>query len=110
MATRISKNFTLDELTASDTAIMRQIMGRDNWTPHAVWVVLSDGKVYMASTHSMGHTVDHNNNNDLTGHICIHFPRELSEAEATGPYALRHQHEILDGWEKTQQMIYQSYQ
>jgi len=104
------KHCDAEPVTASDTAIMRQIMGADNWTPHAVWVVLSDGKVYMASTHSMGHTVDHNNNNDLTGHICIHFPRELSEAEATGPYALRHQYEILDGWEKTQQMIYQSYQ
>lgn len=104
------KHCDAEPVTASDTAIMRQIMGRDNWTPHAVWVILSDGRVYMASTHSMGHTVDHNNSNDLTGHICIHFPRELSEAEATGPYALRHQHEILRGWEETQQMIYQSYQ
>jgi len=103
------KHCDAEPVTASDTAIMRQIMGRDNWTPHAVWVILSDGKVYMASTHSMGHTVDHNNSNDLTGHICIHFPRELKEAEETGPYALRHQYEILDGWEKTQQLIYQSY-
>lgn len=104
------KHCDAEPVTASDTAIMRQIMGADNWTPHAVWVILSDGKVYMASTHSMGHTVDHNSGNDLTGHICIHFPRELSEAEATGPYALRHQYEILDGWEETQQLIYKSYQ
>lgn len=104
------KHCDAEPITASDTAIMREIMGRDKWTPHAVWVILSDGKVYMASTHSMGHTVDHNSKNDLTGHICIHFPRELSEAEATGPYALRHQYEILDGWETTQQLIYKSYQ
>ncbi len=104
------KHCDAEPITASDTAIMRQIMGRDNWTPHAVWVILSDGKVYMASTHSMGHTVDHNSKNDLVGHICIHFPRELSEAEQTGPYALRHQYEILNGWEETQQLIYKSYQ
>jgi len=104
------KHCDAEPITASDTDIMRQAIGVDSWKPHAVWVILSDGKVYMASTHSMGHTVDHNNNNNLQGHICIHFPRELKEAEATGPYALRHQHEILDGWERTQQMIYQSYQ
>ncbi|MBR5230688.1 MAG: peptidoglycan-binding protein [Clostridia bacterium] len=104
------KHCDAEPITASDTDIMRQAIGKDTWKPHAVWVILSDGKVYMASTHSMGHTVDHNNNNNLQGHICIHFPRDLKEAEQTGPYALRHQHEILDGWERTQQMIYQSYQ
>ena len=104
------KHCDAEPITTSDTAVMRQIMGRDNWTPHAIWLILSDGKVYMASTHSMGHTVDHNSTNDLVGHICIHFPRELSEAEATGPYALRHQYEILNGWEETQQLIYKSYQ
>ncbi len=99
------KHCDAEPVTASDTAIMRQIMGADNWTPHAVWVILSDGKVYMASTHSHGHEVDHNSSNDLTGHICIHFPREMSEAEQTGPYAVSHQKEILRGWEETQQMI-----
>ena len=99
------KHCDAEPITASDTAMMRKIMGVENWTPPAVWVILSDGKVYMASTHSHGHTVDHNPNNDLTGHICIHFPREMSEAEQTGPYAVSHQKEILRGWEETQQMI-----
>ena len=49
--------------------------------------------------------MDHNPNNDLTGHICIHFPREMSEAEETGVYAVSHQKEILSGWEITQSMI-----
>lgn len=100
------KHCDAEPVTASDTAIMRQIMGTDNWTPHAVWVILSDGRVYMASTHSMGHTVDHNPNNDLQGHICIHFPREMSDTEKRNmPYATRHQNEILRGWEETQSMI-----
>ena len=45
------KHCDAEPLTASDTAVMQQIMGVDNWTPHAVWVILSDGKVYMASTY-----------------------------------------------------------
>ena len=101
------KHCDAEPLTATDTAVMQQIMGVDNWTPHAVWIILSDGKVYMASTHSHGHEIDHNSSNGLEGHICIHFPREMTEAEkASMPYALSHQKEILRGWEETQSMIH----
>ncbi|MBQ7455853.1 MAG: peptidoglycan-binding protein, partial [Clostridia bacterium] len=100
------KHADAEPVTASDTAIMQQIMGAQNWEPHAVWVIFSDGKVYMASTHSYGHEVDNNSTNGLTGHICIHFPREMSaEEKETMPYALRHQNEILRGWEETQSLI-----
>lgn len=91
--------------TAADTAIMNQVCGVNSWRAKYVWVIFSDGRVYIASTHSHGHTVDHTANNDLTGHICLHFPRVMSEAEATGPYAVSHQKEILWGWELTQAMI-----
>ena len=100
------KHCDAEPLTASDTAIMNQIMGANNWTPHAVWVILSDGKVYMASTHSHGHEADSISGNGLEGHICIHFPREMTAAEKESmPYALSHQQEILRGWEETQAMI-----
>ena len=100
------KHCDAEPITASDTAIMYQIMGMNNWTPHAVWVILSDGKVYMASTHSHGHEVDNISGNNLDGHICIHFPREMTASEKQSmPYALSHQQEILRGWEETQAMI-----
>ena len=84
---------------------MYQVCGVNSWTPKYVWVIFSDGRVYLGSTHSHGHEVDHTNGNNLTGHICVHFPRVMSEAEATGPYAVSHQKEILWGWEMTQAMI-----
>ena len=90
--------------TEADTEILYQINGKDNWDPKYVWVIFSDGRVYIASIHSNGHTVDHTSTNGMTGHICLHFPRIMSEAEATGPYAVRHQKEILYGWELTQAM------
>ena len=100
------KHCDAEPITASDTAIMYQIMGMNSWTPHAVWVILSDGKVYMASTHSHGHEVDNISGNNLDGHICIHFPREMTASEKQSmPYALSHQQEILRGWEETQAMI-----
>ncbi len=91
--------------TAADTAIMNQVCGENSWTAHAVWVIFSDGRVYMGSTHSHGHTVDHTDGNDLQGHVCLHFPRLMEDAEATGPYAVSHQKAINLGWEVTQAMI-----
>ena len=93
--------------TAADTAVLNQIVGVNSWTPKYVWVIFPDGQVYIASIHSHGHEVDHTPNNDLEGHICLHFPRVMSEAEATGPYAVSHQKEILWGWELTQAMAQQ---
>ena len=93
-----------EPLTENDTQIMEQVCGKNNWTPTSVWVIFSDGKVYMASTHSSGHTVEHNEENGMSGHICIHFPRLMEEAERTGPYAVQHQKEILRGWQMTQAM------
>lgn len=86
--------------TAVDTAKMNQVVGENTWNPHAVWVILQDGTVYLASTHSHGHGVDHTAGNNLEGHICIHFPRVMEEAEQTGPYAASHQKCILAEWER----------
>ena len=90
--------------TAADTAILNQMVGVNTWTPKYVWVIFPDGQVYIGSIHSHGHEVDHTPNNNLEGHICLHFPRVMSEAEETGPYAVSHQNEINWGWELTQAM------
>ncbi len=90
--------------TAQDTKTMERALGVNNWDPRPVWVIFSDGRVYMGSTHSHGHEVDHTAGNDLTGHICVHFPRPMADAEATGPYAVAHQQAILAGWDLTQSM------
>ncbi len=90
--------------TAADTAILNQVVGVNSWTPKYVWVIFPDGQVFIGSIHSHGHEVDHTPNNDLEGHICLHFPRVMSEAEQTGPYAVSHQKEINWGWELTQAM------
>ncbi len=95
-----------ETLTAQDTAnMLKAFGGEQTWTPKPVWVVLSDGTVFMASTHSTGHDVDHTPGNNIAGHICIHFPRTLSQVQAIGPYATSHQLTIDEGWLATQKMI-----
>ena len=91
-----------EPLTARDTAEMnRAFGGKTTWTPKAVWVVLSDGTVYMASTHNTPHDTYHIRDNNFDGHICIHFPRTQAQVEKIGPYATSHQKAIDLGWEAT---------
>ena len=91
-----------EPLTANDTANMnRAFGGTTTWTPKAVWVVLSDGSVYMASTHNTPHDTWHIKTNNFDGHVCIHFPRTQAQVEAIGPYATSHQKAIDLGWTAT---------
>jgi len=91
-------------LTAADSAVMNSVLGENNWTPRPVWVIFSDGRVYMASTHSHPHENDYIKDNGINGHLCVHFPRDMEEAALTGPYAVSHQNAILAGWDLTQNM------
>ncbi len=93
-----------EPLTAKDTANLVKAFGSNTWTPKAVWVVLSNGQVYMASTHSMPHEVQHITDNNFNGHLCIHFPRTEEQVEAIGPYATSHQKAIDEGWATTQKL------
>ncbi len=93
-----------EPLTATDTAKMLQAFGGNTWNPRAVWVVLGNGEVYMASTHSMPHEVQHITNNNFAGHLCIHFPRTAAQVASIGPYATSHQTTIDEGWKVTQNM------
>ena len=93
-----------EPVTANDTAKMLKAFGGNTWTPKAVWVVFSDGSVYIGSTHSMPHDVYHIKDNNFNGHSCIHFPRTQEQVSAIGPYATKHQETIDAAWAKTQQM------
>ena len=89
--------------TAEDTAKMNKAFGKTTWNPKPVWVMFSDGSVYMASTHNTPHgTYNKKNINNFAGHLCVHFPRTKAEVEAIGPYATSHQKAIDQGWEVTQ--------
>lgn len=99
------KHMDAEPATAEDTNIMYKAFGNKNtWTAKAVWVTFSDGKTYLGSTHNVPHETYHIKDNNFDGHVCVHFPRPMADAQATGPYATSHQEEILRGWEKTQQL------
>ena len=82
---------------------MEKVFGGNTWNPRAVWVVFSDGSVYIGSTHAMPHEVQHIRDNNFGGHSCLHFPRTQEQVAAIGPYATSHQETIDKGWASTQQ-------
>lgn len=94
-----------EPLTSADTAKMERAFGGNTWNPKPVWVIFGDGRVYMASTHSMPHAPQHRTDNGFDGHFCMHFPRTDSQVASIGPYATSHQKSIDAGWKKTQAMI-----
>ncbi|MBR3493909.1 MAG: peptidoglycan-binding protein [Clostridia bacterium] len=93
-----------EPLTTNDTARMERAFGGNTWNPKAVWVVFGDGSVYLGSTHSNPHGVQHITTNGFAGHTCIHFPRTTAQVTAIGPYATSHQASIDAGWRVTQNM------
>ena len=93
-----------EPVTANDTAKLEKAFGGNTWNPKAVWVVFSDGSVYLGSTHSMPHDVQHNKDNNFAGHSCLHFPRTREQVESIGPYATKHQDVIDAGWATTQKL------
>ena len=93
-----------EPVTANDTAKLEKAFGGNTWNPKAVWVVFSDGSVYLGSTHSMPHEVQHTKDNNFNGHSCLHFPRTQEQVSAIGPYATKHQEIIDAGWATTQKL------
>ena len=100
------KHMDAEPYTAQDTAIMNKAFGNEQtWTPKPVWVTFSDGKTYLGTTHNVPHTPYHIRTNNFDGHLCVHFPRPMADAQATGPYATSHQEAILEAWEETQKLM-----
>ena len=94
-----------EPVTANDTARMRRAFGEQTtWTPKPVWVIFSDGSIYMGSTHDTPHGTSHEKDNNFAGHACLHFPRTQAQVSAIGPYATSHQEAIDRGWAETRQL------
>jgi len=63
----------VEPITAADTAAMLQAWGgRWCWTPRPVHVIVGD-RVLAASMNGMPHAGWTNRNNNMNGHICLHF-------------------------------------
>ena len=91
-----------EPLTARDTRTMVAAFGGVNtWNQKAVYVRLPDGRWSLASTHDMPHDSGTIKDNDFNGHLCVHFLRDMDEAQKNDPdYGVSNQKTIRSWWKK----------
>ena len=89
-----------EPLTAEDTATMVKAFGGVNtWDQKGVYVKLPSGVWTVGSTHDMPHLSGHISDNNFDGHLCVHFLRDMSEAETNDPkYGVANQNTIRTLW------------
>jgi len=90
-----------EPLTLQDTQTMEKAFGGNTWTQKAVYVKLPDGRWTVASTHSMPHLSGSIKDNGFNGHLCVHFLRDMDEAQKNDPsYGVSNQKTIRAKWKE----------
>ena len=91
-----------EPLTKADTDTMVQSFGGKNtWSQHGVYVKLPSGVWTVGATHDMPHQSGGIKDNGFDGHLCVHFLRNMEEAEANDPnYGVSNQKTIRELWKR----------
>ena len=91
-----------EPLTREDTEAMVQAFGGVNtWNQKGVYVRLPSGVWTIGSTHDMPHMSGNIKGNGFDGHLCVHFLRDMAEAQQYDPnYGVDNQKTIRELWKK----------
>jgi hypothetical protein len=98
-----------EPLTLRDTQIMNVAFGgKTTWNPKPVYVHLPDGRWTLASTHNTPHLTGPILGNGFSGHLCVHFLRDMAECQQNDPnYGVQNQNAIRNYWTKLTGQTYQ---
>ena len=98
--------------TQNDTDSLFKAFGNTNtWNQKAVYVRLPDGRWTLASTHNVPHLSGSIKNNGFDGHLCVHFLRDMAEAEKNDPkYGVSNQKTIRSAWKSLTGITYEEKQ
>ncbi len=82
-----------------DTQIMNRSFGSTSWTIHPVYVLLPSGQWTLATMHNRPHLYGSITNNGFGGHLCVHFLRDMAEAQKNDPhYGVNNQITLRNAW------------
>ncbi len=82
-----------------DTLIMFRALGQPSWTVHPVYVRLPNGEWTMATMHDRPHLSGSLSDNGFDGHLCVHFLRDMAEAQQNDPnYGVTNQNTLREAW------------
>ena len=80
-----------------DTLIQKKSFGGTSWEIHPVYVLLPDGQWSLATMHDYPHGVNTVKSNGFGGQNCIHFLRDMSEAQRNDPsYGVQNQQKLRE--------------
>ena len=82
-----------------DTQIMNRSFGSTSWNIHPVYVQLPSGQWTMATMHNRPHLYGSITDNGFGGHLCVHFLRDMAEAQKNDPnYGVNNQVTLRNAW------------
>ena len=82
-----------------DTLIMRKAFNGMSWDIQVVYVLLPDGTWTMATMHNRAHGSNGILDNGFGGQNCVHFLRDMSEAQKNDPsYGVNNQEVLREAW------------
>ena len=88
-----------EPFTLRDTLIMFRALGQPSWTVHPVYVKLPNGVWTMATMHDRPHLTGSLADNGFDGHLCVHFLRDMAEAQQNDPnYGVTNQTTLREAW------------
>lgn len=99
-AMSLGRHCDSEPITADDTAIMNLAFGnKTTWTPKVVYVKLPSGTWTIATMHNTPHLSGTISGNNFDGHLCVHFYRDMDEAQKNDPnYGVQNQKALREGW------------
>ena len=84
-----------------DTLIMRKAFNGMSWDIQVVYVLLPDGTWTMATMHNRAHGYNVIMDNGFGGQNCVHFLRDMAEAQQNDPsYGVSNQEVLREAWYK----------
>ncbi|MBQ7454978.1 MAG: SH3 domain-containing protein [Clostridia bacterium] len=93
------RHLDVQPTTLEDTLIQKKAFGTTSWDIHTVYILLPDGRWSMATMHNYPHGSNTIMNNGFGGQNCVHFLRDMSEAQANDPkYGVRNQETLRQSW------------
>ena len=82
-----------------DTQIMNRSFGGTSWNIHPVYVQLPSGQWTLATMHNRPHLYGTITDNGFGGHLCVHFLRDMAEAQKNDPnYGVNNQVTLRNAW------------
>ncbi len=93
------RHLDVEPASLTDTLIQKKSFGATSWDVHPVYVRMPDGRWSMATMHNYPHGTSTINDNGFGGQNCVHFLRDMAEAQKNDPsYGVRNQEVLRQAW------------